>query len=142
MALRIGQRLSRSEHVRLSRTFQFVQRKGIRRTGPLLALVSHPGPQPWTRLGLTVSRKVGQATVRNLLKRRLRDIFRRHKPLFPPGCDVIIIVKTAAATASFQTLEQEVLRLCLLLKPRPPRPPRPHPPGAPSRSGSPSPSSG
>ena len=115
--LRVGERLSRCERVLRSRTFRHIQRRGHRRVGALVVVITRRGEQSWTRLGLTVSRKVGGAVTRNRVKRRLREIFRRNKASFPAGHDVVIIARKDAATASFQALQAEVLSLCQ----RPPR---------------------
>lgn len=48
-----------------------------------------------TRLGLSVSRRVGNAVVRNRWKRRLRDVFRRLRPKLPTGLDLIVVVRAA-----------------------------------------------
>lgn len=46
-----------------------------------------------TRLGLSVSRKIGNAVVRNRWKRIIRDVFRRCREELPPGLDLILLPK-------------------------------------------------
>jgi ribonuclease P protein component len=59
-----------------------------------------------TRYGLTVSRHVGNAVVRNKVKRRLREILR---PLnLPDGWDIVIIARNTAATTDFGTLGRTI----------------------------------
>lgn len=47
------------------------------------------------RLGITASRKVGSAVVRNRAKRLIREAFRTNKALFPADIDVVVIVRDA-----------------------------------------------
>ena len=53
-----------------------------------------PGPAP-ARLGLSVSRRVGNAVVRNRWKRRLREAFRAVRGAMPAGQDFIVVVRPA-----------------------------------------------
>lgn len=62
------------------------------------------------RMGLAVSKAVGHAVTRNLVKRRLRVIAREYESLLPAYIDVVIRAKPSAATANFADLEQQVKR--------------------------------
>lgn len=62
------------------------------------------------RMGLAVSKAVGHAVTRNLVKRRLRAIAREYESLLPAYIDVVIRAKPSAATANFADLEQQVKR--------------------------------
>lgn len=62
------------------------------------------------RMGLAVSKAVGHAVTRNLVKRRLRAIAREYESLLPAYTDVVIRAKPNAATANFADLEQQVKR--------------------------------
>lgn len=43
------------------------------------------------RLGVVISRKFGEAVLRNRLRRRLREVFRRHRAAFPAGFDLVVL---------------------------------------------------
>ena len=60
------------------------------------------------RLGVTVSSKVGNAVVRNRVKRRLRDIFRRKRELFRSDQDVVVIARRGAGELSHGALTAEL----------------------------------
>ena len=62
-----------------------------------------------TRLGVTVSRRVGNAVVRNRLKRLVREFYRLNKDLFAP-VDYNIIAKQGAARLAFGEVSQELGR--------------------------------
>lgn len=64
-----------------------------------------------SRLGLTVSRKVGPPVERNKVKRRLREVFRLNKDRLCPPCDVILNARRSAVEATFRALEEEFVRV-------------------------------
>ena len=64
-----------------------------------------------SRLGLTVSRKVGNAVVRNRFKRRVRTWFRRKRGDFPQSVDLVVIARPAAADLSFEELDERLSTL-------------------------------
>nr|WP_244221831.1 ribonuclease P protein component [Corallococcus exercitus] len=66
----------------------------------LLALVQRNN-RAHSRVGLTVSSKVGNAVVRARLRRLLRELFRKHRGQWPPGLDVVLVVRSSAKEASF-----------------------------------------
>jgi ribonuclease P protein component len=72
-----------------------------------MAVMVSPG-SPQSRIGLTVSRKVGNAVVRNRVRRRLREIVRTHRELLAPGCDHVVVAFPPLAQADFATLREEL----------------------------------
>ena len=63
------------------------------------------------RLGLVTSSKVGIAVKRNLIKRRLREIFRLNKHKIKPGTDIVFILRKGADRFDFHKLEEDILLL-------------------------------
>ena len=61
------------------------------------------------RLGVTVSRKVGCAVVRNRIKRYIRETFRTNRSCLP-AVDLNVIARSEAATMDFHGLQQELLK--------------------------------
>lgn len=68
-------------------------------------------PAEGPRVGLTAGKVLGKAHERNRIKRRLRDILRRHTDLLPLGCDLILHPRRQVLTADFAKLEAEVVRI-------------------------------
>ena len=59
-----------------------------------------------TRVGLTVSTKLGHAVVRNRVRRRLREIVRHNASCLPSGYDIVVVARPAAVEAEFAALEK------------------------------------
>jgi ribonuclease P protein component len=97
-----------AERVCLRRDYDRAYRSGTRAGARHLVLHAAPNGLDHPRLGTTVSRKVGGAVVRNRIKRRLRDLFRRNRDRFPPGMDVVIGVRPSAATSSYEDLRTDL----------------------------------
>ena len=63
------------------------------------------------RAGFVTSKRIGGAVVRNRVRRRLREIVRRHQHALRSGIWLVVIARAAAARASYAQLEDEWLRL-------------------------------
>jgi ribonuclease P protein component len=63
-----------------------------------------------TRLGVSISKKVGKSTTRNKIKRRIKEIFRKNYSDIKKGYDVVISVKPGAAQSSFNSLNNEIIK--------------------------------
>lgn len=98
---------SRSLRLRRRRDFRYIQRVGSRGATAALVVIGKRVPKGRGRVGLTVSRKVGKAHTRNLIKRRLRHLLRTHKEWFEAR-DVVIIVQPPAAELGFDALRESL----------------------------------
>lgn len=102
----------RAERIRRSREFQALSRSGSRRAGRNFVVLSGEvdAPDVLARLGVTVSRRVGNAVVRNAVKRRVREWFRQVGRERMAGRDVVVIARPGAAqlggTAVFAELDE------------------------------------
>jgi ribonuclease P protein component len=63
------------------------------------------------RIGLTAGKVLGKAYERNRIKRRMREVLRRHIDLLPAGCDLILHPRRVVLTIEFTKLEAEVVRI-------------------------------
>ena len=63
------------------------------------------------RVGITVSKKLGHAVVRNRVRRRLREVYRLHESRFQPGWDIVVVARSRCISASFQDIDNAYLTL-------------------------------
>jgi len=66
-----------------------------------------------TRLGITVSKKTGNAVKRNKVKRLIREFYRLHKIHYPQGYDIVIAAKKGASGLDFWKIKEELGELIL-----------------------------
>ncbi len=95
-------------HLRKSSDFQRVRQGGKRRHSSNFIIVVLHRSNSLTRLGLTVSRKVGGAVQRNRVKRLVREFFRNNINELPIGTDISIIAKIGAADINYSRICEEL----------------------------------
>ncbi len=95
--------LPRPNRLRRRQDFQTAYRRGRSWAHRLLALHALPRGEA-ARVGITVSKKVGGAVVRNRVRRRLREAVRLRLPSWRRGVDLVVVARSAAAEASFEEL--------------------------------------
>ena len=97
--------------------YEAVYHNGNYRAGKELVIRILPNGLDISRYGITVSRHVGKAVVRNRIKRRFREILRKIK--LQPGFDIVIIARASAARADYskmkKTTEDMLFRAGLLV---------------------------
>jgi ribonuclease P protein component len=88
--------------------FLSLSRRGKKIYAPHFLIIIKPNERREARLGVTVSSKVGNAVVRNRVKRFLRECFRRYRHQIVPSSDVLIIARKEAANISWHEVEKEI----------------------------------
>ena len=93
--------------IRTGGQFRTVYSLGQRFHSPYFSAFFLPTETGEVRLGITVTRKVGKAVLRNLCKRRIRALFRHYHAEVPvsAGYDLVINAKTELATAQYSLVE-------------------------------------
>ena len=100
----------KAARIRRRREFLRLQREGRRRHTAHLVLIHEPNSGPTSRLGVTVSKRIGNAVVRNRVKRLLREAFRHHRAKVQPTTDLVIIAKPGAETLTYAQVATEFAR--------------------------------
>ena len=81
-----------------------------------------PASASSARLGVTVTRKVGPAVVRNRIRRLVREVFRRKRDSFRAGCDMVWVAKQSAASVSYAEVAADMDALARRASRQPPNP--------------------
>ena len=87
--------------------FERVYRQGTAYRGKLISVHAFPNEHGTPRLGLSVSRKVGNAVTRNAVRRRLREVFQSCVSGLSENLDLVVSARPAAAEATFEELQEE-----------------------------------
>jgi ribonuclease P protein component len=107
-----GERLLPEERLRRRADYLRCYRTGRRRHGSIAIVYFVPNQLGSPRLGITASRKVGKAVVRQRIKRRIREVYRRWRDRGRlPALDLVVHLKPEAGKSDFQGLRAELLRL-------------------------------
>jgi ribonuclease P protein component len=106
--------LPRARRIGERRDYQKTYDEGAKRHGRFVIVFARPGAGAAGRLGITATKKLGDATIRNLLKRRVREIYRRRASA--PGLDVVVNLKREAADAPFAALKDDLERVLAALE--------------------------
>lgn len=103
------QRLRRTSRIRQRPEFLAVYERGRRLSGSLMTVVFCPNTLGFPRLGIAATRKIGGAVGRNRAKRRVRDLFRRHRPADP--VDMVVIPRKELIDAPFDRVEADYVAI-------------------------------
>ncbi len=76
-----------------------------------LVLYARKNSTATNRVGVTVSKKLGGAVVRNRVRRRLREVYRLNETRFCPGWDIVVVARSRCINADFQKLCRAYLSL-------------------------------
>jgi ribonuclease P protein component len=92
----VDQRLPARARIRHNQDFRAVYRLRRSVADDVLIVYARRNGSEETRLGVSVSRKVGNAVLRNRWKRLIREAFRRSRAALPPGLDLVVIPRPGA----------------------------------------------
>jgi len=97
--------------VRDDQRFREIRQRGRAYTSDLLVLCALPNDLPYSRFGFAVNSRIGNAVVRNRIKRRLREVMRLRMKRILPGWDIICIARRPIRSADYLQMEAACARL-------------------------------
>lgn len=90
--------------------FERVYRQGIVYRGKLFSVHAYANDLGVPRLGLSVSKKVGNAVTRNAIRRKVKEVFHETSPAISADLDFVVSARPAAAGATIGELNDEFSR--------------------------------
>lgn len=99
------------ESIKESLTFKQVYNHRQSVANQLLVMYVKENNLPLSRLGISISRKVGNAVIRNRVKRLVKEQLRLNKGKIAPGYDLVVVVRAGAAGANFLQIGQSLFNL-------------------------------
>lgn len=103
-----------SESLKKNRQFQFVYKNGKSYANKYLVMYVKENGLGINRIGISVSKKVGNSVVRHRVTRLVRESYRLHENIFNSGLDIVIVARTSTAFVSFYEIEKSLLHLSKL----------------------------
>ncbi len=100
-----------SESLKKNHQFQFVYRNGSSYANKYLVMYIRENSLDINRIGISVSKKVGNSVVRHRVTRLIRESYRLHENIFNSGLDMVIIARPGAAAVGYQEVESALLHL-------------------------------
>ena len=104
-------RMKYSESLKKNRDFQNVYRKGKSYANKYLVMYVLSNQTEKNRLGISVSKKVGNSVIRHHLTRLIRESYRLHEDMFNSGLDIVVIARQTAKDISYHEVESALLHL-------------------------------
>ena len=105
-----------TESLKSNREFQSVFKSGKSKANKYLVMYIAENNLNINRLGISVSRKVGNSVVRHYIKRCVKEAYRLHENMFNSGLDIVVIARQGAGDIKYHELESALLHLVRINK--------------------------
>ena len=105
-----------SESLKKNYQFQSVYKTGKSYANRLFVMYVMENGTERNRIGISVSKKVGNSVVRHRVARLVRESYRLQEKVFNSGLDIVIVARPNAATATYRDVESAILHLGKLQK--------------------------
>ncbi len=104
------------ESLKKNKDFQKIYQEGKSCANKYLVMYALQNARTGNRLGISVSKKVGNSVIRHRLKRLVRESYRLNEKICKYGYDIAIIVRPAAKGKNYQEIESALLHLFKIQK--------------------------
>ena len=103
--------MKKTESLKNTRQFSQVYKNGISHADKNLVLIVLDNKTDCNRLGISVSKKVGNSVVRHHLSRLIRESYRLHENMFNSGLDIVVVVRKGAGDINYHQIEDSLIHL-------------------------------
>lgn len=103
-----------SESLKRNYDFRKVYKTGKSYANKYLVMYVVENNYDRNRLGISVSKKVGNSVVRHRITRLIRESYRLHENIFNSGLDIVVIARNSASSVSYGEIESALLHLAKL----------------------------
>lgn len=100
-----------SESLKNTHQFSNVYNKGKYYANKYLVMYVLENELSFNRVGISVSKKVGNSVVRHRMTRLVRESYRLHENMFNSGLDMVIVIRKDAALMTYEKIESAFLHL-------------------------------
>ena len=100
-----------SESLKKNRDFQLVYKEGKSRANRYLVMYVKENGLETNRIGVSVSKKVGNSIVRHRITRLIRESYRLQEDMFNSGLDMVVVTRKNAVNCSCQEITSALLHL-------------------------------
>lgn len=100
-----------SESLKKNRDFQNVYKKGKSYANRYLVMYVLKNDTERNRLGISVSKKVGNSVIRHHVTRLIRESYRLQEDMFNSGLDIVVIARSNAKNASYHEIASALVHL-------------------------------
>lgn len=103
--------MKHSESLKKNSDFQNVYQNGKSYANKYLVMYVLENKSNRNRIGISVSKKVGNSVIRHHITRLVRESYRLHEDMFDSGLDIVVIARVTAKKASYKEVESALLHL-------------------------------
>lgn len=103
-----------SESLKSNIDFRYVYQNGKSYANKYLVMYVLENDNRKNRIGISVSKKVGNSVVRHRITRLIRESYRLHENIFNSGLDIVVIARNSASSVSYNEIESALLHLAKL----------------------------